>query len=127
MKEKKRRSICPVACTLDIIGDKWSMIVIRDMFLGVKHFNDFLRSPEHITTNILTARLQHLELEGIISKTAYQNNPIRYEYFLTPKGSQLEPIMKAMIDWARVWQEDVIMGPFPEKTVAYLNQKMSFR
>jgi DNA-binding HxlR family transcriptional regulator len=114
-----------VACTLDILGDKWSMIVIRDLFLGVNRFNDFLRSPEHITTNILTARLQHLEEEGIISKTAYQKNPVRYEYFLTKKGSQLAPLMKAMIDWARVWQEEVIIRPFPEEPIARLNQKLS--
>jgi DNA-binding HxlR family transcriptional regulator len=124
MSESERRSRCPVACTLDIIGDKWSMVVIRDLFLGVRRFNDFLKSPERITTNILASRLQRLEEEGLIDRKEYQDNPVRYEYGLTEKGRELAPVMRAMVEWARAWQSEVIRGPFPESAIAELTRKL---
>lgn len=110
---------------MDILGDKWSMIVVRDLFLGVSRFNDFLKSPERITTSILTVRLQQLEDEGIVTKTPYQNNPPRFDYTLTEKGEQLAPLMKAMVEWARTWQKEVIRGPFPDAPIAVLEKKLS--
>ena len=117
MTEKARRSVCPVACTLDIIGDKWSMIVIRDLLLGATRFDDFLHSPEHIATNVLTSRLRQLEAEGLVTKAAYQQHPIRWQYNLTPKGQQLAPIMKAMVEWARAWHSEVIRAPLPDDAI----------
>ncbi len=94
------RSTCPLTNTLDLIGDKWTLLVIRDMlFLGMKQFGDFLDSPEGISTNILTDRLKRLEEHGIVDKKSYQDNPVRYEYFLTPAGYALKPILMEIAGW----------------------------
>ncbi|VAW92315.1 Transcriptional regulator, HxlR family [hydrothermal vent metagenome] len=93
------RSPCPVACTLDILGDKWTLLVVRDLFVGKKTYGEFQKSPEKIPTNILADRLKRLLEFGIISKTPYQQNPLRYEYSLTVKGRELGPILKAMVAW----------------------------
>jgi len=90
---------CPLASSLDIIGDKWSLLVIRDLFFGKKTFGDFQKSPEHIPSNILAERLKRLESTGIIQKSAYQQRPVRYAYLLTEKGKDLGTVMKAMVDW----------------------------
>ncbi len=109
MGVKKRRSTCPVACTLDILGDKWTMVVVRDMFLGASRFGDFLASPENIPTNILTDRLKRLENEGIVSRTAYQTHPVRYTYALTEMGEDLRPLIRAMVDWGTKYKKTVIL------------------
>lgn len=100
------------------------MVVLRDLFLGVTRFNDFLRSPEHITTNVLADRLQHLEREGLVAKTAYQERPVRWEYRLTPKGRDLAPVMRAMVEWARTWQAEVIRAPFPTEPAGVLVERL---
>jgi DNA-binding HxlR family transcriptional regulator len=94
-----KRSVCPITNTLDILGDKWTLLVVRDMFLGKKTYGEFLESPEGIPTNILADRLKRLEQHGIINKTPYQQAPVRYAYRLTPKGQQLSEVMKAIIKW----------------------------
>ena len=108
MEKEKNRSACPVACFLDILGDRWTMLIVRDLLLGAKKYKDFLASPEKITTNILAERLKRLETEGLVKKEAYQNNPIRYSYSLTQKGKDLGPLMKSMISWAQKYKDEVI-------------------
>lgn len=98
--------------TLDILGDKWSMVLVRDMLVGKKRFQAFLGSPEHITTNILSDRLRRLEGEGLITKTAYQTNPPRYEYELTPRGRSLLPVLQAMCRWASEHYPDTYVPQF---------------
>ncbi len=106
------RSICPITNTLDLIGDKWTLLVIRDMlFLKKKSFNDFLKSPEKIATNILTERLKRLEEHGIIEKRPYQKNPLRYEYILTPRGEDLRPLVMEMIRWGNTHIEGTFVPP----------------
>lgn len=96
-----RRSICPVANTLDIVGDKWTLLIVRDLlFFGKNRYKDFSTSPESIPTNILASRLKRLEKEKVIKKKAYQNNPVRYEYQLTKKGNDLLPILIETIKWS---------------------------
>ncbi len=95
-----KRSICPIACALDVIGDKWSLLIIRDLFQGKHRYNQFLESREGITTNILAERLQRLENAGLVHKTRYQNHPVRYEYHLTTTGTTLEPVIWSIVDWA---------------------------
>ncbi len=95
-----RRSTCPVACTLDLIGDKWTLLIIRDMFFGKSRYKDFSASEEGVPTNILVNRLRKLEGAGLVSKSPYQKNPIRFDYQLTDAGRSLGPILQAMIDWA---------------------------
>ena len=93
------RSQCPVAGTLDILGDKWTMVVVRDLILGKTKFGEFLESPEHITTNILTERLKRLESMSLVERSLYQNNPARYEYHLTPMGRDLREVLLALKTW----------------------------
>ena len=96
---RARRSVCPITNTLDVLGDKWTLLVVRDMFLGKKTYGEFLASPEGIPTNILADRLKRLEQHGIIDRTPYQQSPVRYAYRLTSKGQQLSPVIKEIIKW----------------------------
>jgi DNA-binding HxlR family transcriptional regulator len=97
--DQAMRSVCPISNTLDILGDKWTLLVVRDMFVGKKTYGEFLASPEGIPTNILAERLKRLEQHGIIHKAPYQQAPVRYAYQLTPKGEQLSEVIKAIIKW----------------------------
>jgi DNA-binding HxlR family transcriptional regulator len=94
-----QRSSCPVACTLDIIGDKWTLLVVRDLFAGKKIYSEFQNSPEKIPTNILAERLKRLTENGIVIKEPYQKHPVRYEYVLTNKGRDLGRVLKAVLQW----------------------------
>ncbi len=95
-----RRSICPLTNTLDLIGDRWTLLIVRDILIHHKHrYGEFLASDERITTNILADRLKRLEEYSLIEKTPYQHNPVRYEYTLTEKGRDLEPLVREMIRW----------------------------
>lgn len=96
---KSDRSKCPIARSLESLGDRWSILIIRDLMIGASRYGDFLKSPEGITTNILANRLKRLESEGIIGKRPYQNNPVRYEYFLTEKGRGLSSIIRELVTW----------------------------
>ena len=98
-QELLTRSICPVANTLDIVGDKWSLLIVRDLFAGKRTYREFQESPEGIPTNILAERLKRLELHGIIEKKPYQERPVRYAYELTKKGKALGPVLKETIKW----------------------------
>ncbi len=93
------RSDCPVACTLDLLGDKWTLLVVRDLLLGRRRYGDFLASPEGIPTNILAERLKRLEGASLVEKTAYQDNPVRHEYTPTPACRDLKPILVAAAEW----------------------------
>ncbi|MFT3782198.1 MAG: helix-turn-helix domain-containing protein [Nibricoccus sp.] len=94
------RSDCPVSCALEILGDKWTLLVIRDLVMGKKRYGDFQASPESIPTNILAERLKRLEASGLVEKTPYQENPVRYEYSLTPAGAELRGILISVAEWA---------------------------
>jgi DNA-binding HxlR family transcriptional regulator len=88
-----------VACTLDILGDKWTLLVIRDLFLGRTHFKEFADAPEGIATNILTDRLTRLVDFGLVEKLYSPVQSGRVAYRLTPKGKTLAPVMKAIVKW----------------------------
>lgn len=94
------RSSCPISCVLDILGDKWTLLVVRDLFLNKHRYNEFVDSPEGIPTNILADRLKRLEAEGIVKKVPYQEKPVRMEYFLTTKGAELGKVLGEMRKWA---------------------------
>lgn len=95
-----QRSPCPISSTLDILGDKWTLLVIRDLFLGKRLYGELAESPEGIPTNILADRLKRLQAAGIIKKEAYQERPRRYAYSLTRKGGDLLPVLNEIIRWA---------------------------
>lgn len=94
-----RRSRCPVSCTLDVLGDKWTLLVVRDVMRGKRRYGEFLESPEGIPTNILAERLTRLVSLGIVDAHRYSEHPPRLEYVLTPKGEDLRPVLRAMVEW----------------------------
>ena len=94
-----RRSVCPVACTLDLIGDRWTLLVIRDLFSGKTKFKEFLQSPEHIATNILTERLTRLYEHGLVERQNSDVHSGRCDYVLTAKGLTLLPVLRAVAAW----------------------------
>ncbi len=92
---------CPITFALDIFGDKWSLIILRDMvFKGKRHYREFLASAEKISTNILASRLKRLEAEGLISKARDTKNQSKFVYSLTGKGEALLPVMLELIRWS---------------------------
>ena len=102
--ESQRRSPCPVACTLDIVGDRWTLLIVRDMILGRSRFKDFTASPEGIPTNILSERLERLLASGIIEQIPAEDGTKRLAYRLTEKGDALRPMLRAFRDWGLKWE-----------------------
>jgi DNA-binding HxlR family transcriptional regulator len=100
-ENKKRQSGCPIAFGLDIFGDRWSLLVIREILLrGKRTYSDFLEAEEKIATNILIDRLKSLEAENIVVKERDPNNRRSYIYTLTQKGRDLTPILIEIIIWS---------------------------
>ena len=99
-----RRSPCPVACALDVFGDRWTLLVIRDLMLGRSRFKDFVSSPEGIPTNILSDRLERLLQVGIVRQIPAADGGRRMAYELTAKGEALRPLLKSMRDWGLAWE-----------------------
>ncbi len=95
------RSPCPVAGSLDLLGDRWTLLVIRDLFWGKTRYGEFLTSPEGIPTNLLADRLARLEASGLVTRVPYQTNPPRHAYTLTPKGKDLKPVLAALVTWGK--------------------------
>jgi len=102
MTESRYDLRCPVARTLDIIGERWTILILRDLFRdGSRKFQDFQTSLQGISPNTLSARLKSLEEHGILERRIYEDHPPRAEYFLTDKGRTLGPILKALVDWGQ--------------------------
>jgi DNA-binding HxlR family transcriptional regulator len=94
---------CPVARTLDVVGEWWTLLIVRDAVLGARHYEDFKASG--IADNILSARLKRLVEEGIFERKLYQEHPARFEYLLTEKGRGLLPVVVALRSWGKRWTE----------------------
>ena len=98
--KKQSRSHCPIGLGLDIFGDRWSLMILRDVFLWNKtHYQEFLLSPENIATNVLAERLARLMEEGILTKAADPDNGKQFIYLPTKKGLDLLPLLSEMIRW----------------------------
>jgi DNA-binding HxlR family transcriptional regulator len=97
----KFRSGCPIASALDIVGDRWSLVIIRSMVVGATSYSDFLATPEKIATNILAERLRRLESAGLIVQTQPRKGSIRGTYALTAKGAGLIPALRALAQWGQ--------------------------
>lgn len=106
-----KRSACPIAASLDIVGDKWSLVIIRTMMVGARRYGDLQAAPEQIPTNILASRLKDLQASGLIRKQAYQDKPVRYEYHLTRRGAELLPVLQALARWSQAHVCDVWTPP----------------
>ncbi len=114
---RQLRSECPVSAALDLVGDKWTLLVVRDLlFFGKKRYGELADSPEGIATNILADRLSRLETAGLVVKKPYQENPVRHDYELTDKGRDLKPILVAMITWSHAHVPGVATKPPPSFT-----------
>jgi DNA-binding HxlR family transcriptional regulator len=91
---------CPVARTLDIIGERWTILLLRDLFVdGARRFQDFEASLASISATTLSARLKKLEEHGIVARRFYTDHPPRAEYVLTDKGRTLGPLLKMLLEW----------------------------
>jgi DNA-binding HxlR family transcriptional regulator len=98
-----RRSPCPVSCALDLFGDRWTLLVIRDLLLGKSRFKEFSNSPEGIPTNILSDRLERLSESGIVRKIPVAEGSKRKAYALTEMGESLGPLLVSIRDWGLEW------------------------
>jgi DNA-binding HxlR family transcriptional regulator len=96
---------CSVARTMEQIGERWTILILRDAFYGVRRFDDFQASLG-VARNILTTRLNHLVDGGIMRKEQYQDNPPRHEYRLTEKGRDLIPVITTMLAWGNRWESE---------------------
>ena len=89
---------CSIAKTLELIGERWTLLIIRDVFRGIRRFEDF-QASNGIARNVLSARLTRLVDEGILEKRPYQDRPVRFEYRLTEKGLALWPVLVTLVKW----------------------------
>ncbi len=96
---KPYNQTCPVARTLDIIGDRWTMLIVRDLFLGETRFNQFLTSSPGLPPKLLADRLKKLVEHGLVQRAIYSQHPLRAEYRLTEDGQSLAPIVEAIVRW----------------------------
>lgn len=103
---KKYNMSCNIAETLDIVGDRWTLLIIRDLLLGKSKFTDLKLSLQGISPNILSERLQFLEETGIVYSRLYSSHPPRLEYFLTEKGSELKHVLVALTFWGNRFLEN---------------------
>lgn len=105
------RSRCSIARTLEIVGDKWTLLVVRDLLWHGKHtFQELQGSEERMASNLLSERLKRLMDWGLVERAAYQENPVRYRYALTEQGRALEPVLKQIM----IWGHDHLGGGFYE-------------
>ena len=93
------RANCPVERTLEVIGGRWKVLILRELFQGVKRFNELQRAVNGITQKMLTQQLREMESDGIVHREIYLQVPPKVEYSLTPLGESLKPIIDAMHEW----------------------------
>ncbi|HXA40005.1 MAG TPA: helix-turn-helix domain-containing protein [Phenylobacterium sp.] len=97
------RSRCPIASSLDLLGDRWTLVVIRTLMAGALSYSDLLAAPEKIATNVLADRLGRLEASGLVSSSARRGvGKVRKTYRLTPAGADLLPVLQALSAWGEV-------------------------
>ena len=90
---------CPIARTLDLVGDRWTLLIIRDLFFGRSKFKEFLQLSPSMPTRMLSERLKSLEANGLIERRVYCTHPLRAEYRLTDAGRSLAPVLEALVTW----------------------------
>jgi len=107
---------CPIAATVAILGDRWSVLIMRDLLLGLRRFDELVKSLG-IATNILTDRLNRLTDEGLIARQAYQKSPTRFEYLPTPAGEDFRRVIMSIGEWGKAWR----MTPQGRTPFQYIN------
>ena len=96
---------CPVEMTLQLIGDKWKVLIIRDLLDGTKRFNELMRSVTGITQKVLTSNLRSMENDGLLTRKVYPEVPPKVEYTLTATGYSLKPILDSMVAWGTEYKK----------------------
>jgi DNA-binding HxlR family transcriptional regulator len=118
--KRLKRSDCPLSCALDLIGDKWSLLIVRDLLFGSSRYSELAAAGEGIPTNILAQRLKQLEQGGIIERRPSAKPRSRYDYCLTKAGLKLVPAVKALAEWGH----SEIAGTRPLPRQAYAQPKL---
>ena len=104
MQQIKEWPVCPVETTLMLIGDKWKILILRDLLTGTKRFGELKKSIGHVSQKVLTAQLRDMEANGLVHRKVYAEVPPRVEYSLTELGQSLKPITDAMGAWGEKYQ-----------------------
>ena len=107
MNPEKKIPDCPVEMTLQLIGDKWKVLIIRDLMTGTKRINELMRSVTGITQKVLTSHLRAMEADGLLSRKVYPEVPPRVEYTLTETGLSLKPILDSMSLWGADYKKNL--------------------
>ncbi len=110
--ENVGESCCSVARTLSVIGDPWTLLIVREVFLGTARFEDF-HARLHVTRHLLADRLKKLVHAGVLRRVPYQDRPARYDYQLTEKGQDLFPVIMALRGWGDRWMAGAEAPPWP--------------
>ena len=97
---------CPVEITLQLIGNKWKVLIIRDLLTGTKRFSELMHSVTGITQKVLTSNLRSMEKDGLLIRTVYPQVPPKVEYSLTSMGKSLQPILDSMVSWGNNYKEN---------------------
>jgi DNA-binding HxlR family transcriptional regulator len=95
-------TLCPIAHSTGLVGDRWSILIVRELLMGQTRFQD-LQAQTGATSQMLAARLKRLEADGLVERRAYSRRPLRHEYRLTPKGLHLMPVILALRAWGEAW------------------------
>ena len=104
MQQIKEWPVCPVETTLMLIGDKWKILILRDLLTGTQRFGELKKSIGHVSQKVLTAQLRDMEASGLVHRKVYAEVPPRVEYSLTELGQSLKPITDAMGAWGEEYQ-----------------------
>lgn len=107
MEATKKIPDCPVEMTLQLIGDKWKVLILRDLLTGTKRFNELMRSVNGITQKVLTSHLRAMERDGLLTRKVYPEVPPKVEYTLTETGLSLKPILDSMCIWGEQYKENL--------------------
>ena len=107
MENMKKIPECPVEITLQLIGDKWKVLIIRDLLTGTKRFSELMRSVTGITQKVLTSHLRAMEAAGLVSRKVYPEVPPKVEYSLTETGYSLKPILDSMVLWGMQYKSEL--------------------
>jgi len=120
--------VCPIARTLDIIGERWTLLVVRELGFGRSRFSEFVENLPGIPATVLSDRLKKLEEHGIVERRVYSEHPLRAEYRLTPKGRSLEPVLGALVNWGlehclEPYEIDAVREAVPPRVLANLESQ----
>ena len=107
MNSERKVPDCPVELTLQLIGDKWKVLIIRDLMTGTKRFSELMKSVTGITQKVLTSHLRSMEADGLLTRKVYPEVPPRVEYTLTETGFSLKPIMDSIVAWGNGYREQL--------------------